>query len=134
MTGQQSIFALLIFGFSSLGCSADPVVGSWKGAKQNLSFESDGTLRSLEAAAVAQANADTCETAGHGDEVQDCSTGGWANHGTGYKIKTSNLVVLDGGSRINCKCTHSLLYAEMADANLVLYDHKGGTALDRLSR
>ena len=60
----QSI-SVLFLGLSVLGCKTDPVIGSWRGSKQNLAFSSDGTLRSLEAAAISQANATQCEDAGH---------------------------------------------------------------------
>jgi len=134
MYKKPAIAALLILGLAGLGCSDDPVVGSWTGAKGNLAFVEDGTLRSLEAAALSQANAVECEDAGYLDEVEKCSVGGWANNGDGYQLKTANLVVLDGGARLNCTCTHSLFYAQLADANLVIYDKKGGVTIDTLHR
>lgn len=134
MTPRTATWISLFLSIWTWGCGTDPVVGSWKGAKQNLSFHSDGTLRSLESVAVAGINAASCETAGHIDQVQECATGGWTPQGKGYQLQTSDLVVADGGSRINCTCTHSYLYAEIADANLVIYDHEGGQTLDRMSR
>ena len=122
---RPATFVSLSLSIWTLGCGTDPVVGNWTGTKQNLSFQPDGTLRSLESAAVAGVNAASCETAGHIDQIQECATGGWTPQGNGYQLQTSDLVVADGGNRINCTCTHQYLYAEIADANLVIYDRKG---------
>jgi hypothetical protein len=130
----STIAALILLGLGGLGCSGDPVVGSWIGSKGNLAFSEDGTLRSLEAAAHSQASAVECEDAGYLEEVEKCSAGGWSNSGDGYEIQTVDLIVLDGGSRVNCTCSHSVLYAQLADANLVIYDKKGGVTLDTLHR
>ena len=128
------IFGISLSGLIGPGCSDDPVVGSWRGAKQNLSFASDGTLRSLEYAAATQANAGACEAAGDLEEVEACANGDWASSGEGYQIETTDLMVLDGGTHVNCKCTRSVLYAELDHANLILYDRRGGLQLDRLGR
>ena len=134
MTSRTTISLLIFLSTLGMGCGKDPVVGSWKGSKQNLLFDSNGKLRSLESAAIASANAESCESAGLVEAVDECNHGGWTTQGEGYKLKTSKLVVSDGGSRLNCSCTHSVLYAEIADANLVLYDREGGRAIDRMSR
>ena len=134
MSIRSSIIVLSLLTMSGLGCSEDPVIGSWKSAKQNLAFASDGTLRSLESAAIAQANSTECGDAGYSETVEQCAQGGWTSNGEGYEFETSNLVVLDGGSRVNCSCSHQSFYAVLADANLVVYDKKGGLNLDTLSR
>jgi hypothetical protein len=134
MSIRTSIIALSLLSMSAVGCSEDPVIGSWKSSKQNLAFASDGTLRSLEAAAKAQAVSTECEDAGYSDTVEQCAEGDWTPNGEGYEFETSNLVVLDGGSRVNCSCSHQQFYAVLADANLVVYDKKGGLTLDTLRR
>ena len=134
MNTQFTTIAHICLSLWTLGCGTDPVVGDWRGSKQNLSFQSNGTLRSLESMAAAGVNADSCETAGHLDQVEECATGGWTPQGNGYQLHTSDLVVADGGNRINCTCTHNYLYAEIADANLVIYDREGGQTIDRMSR
>ena len=134
MSIRSSIIVFSLLALSGFGCSEDPVIGSWKSSKQNLAFASDGTLRSLESAAIAQANSTECEDAGYSETVDQCAQGGWTSNGEGYQFETSNLVVLDGGSRVNCSCSHETFYAVLADANLVVYDKKGGLTLDTLSR
>lgn len=134
MSARSTIVGILFFGLVAPGCGTDPLVGSWKGTLQNLTFDSDGTLSSLESAAATQANAGACEAAGDLTEVEACERGAWSSSGDGYQIETTNLMVLDGGSRVNCKCNRSILYAEIEDANLILYDRKGGLELDRLGR
>ena len=116
------------------GCSDDPVVGSWNGLKQHLAFSSDGTLLSLEATATSEASTTRCEAAGFTQTIDTCSSGDWQSDGNGYQLKTSQLMVFDGGNRINCSCSYSTMYAEIADARLVLYEERGGSTIDTLRR
>ena len=115
-------------------CNDDPVVGSWNGMKQHLAFSSDGTLLSLEATATSEASTTRCEAAGFTQTIETCDSGDWQYDGNGYQLKTSQLMVFDGGNRINCSCSYSTMYAEIADARLVLYEERGGTTIDTLRR
>jgi hypothetical protein len=134
MSARVFIVGICLLGLICPACGDDPVVGSWRGATQNLSFTSTGKLHSLESAAVTQANAGACEAAGDLEEVEACANGDWTRSGEGYQIETTDLTVLDGGKSVNCTCTRSILYAELNESKLILYDRKDGLVLDRLGR
>lgn len=131
---RSTKYTVIVLCVLTQGCNNDPVVGSWNGLKQHLAFSSDGTLRSLEATATSEASTLQCEAEGYTEAIETCTSGDWQNDGNGYQLKTSQLMVLDGGNRINCTCSHSTMYAEIADARLVLYEERGGTTIDTLRR